>query len=153
MVLPVQSLPGAIPANGNNKKNKRGNNSSNQKGATEAMTGAVQVNLIMDPTMFGGGVEREEEEESSEEEGGAEEPGSSVSAREGKKHRTRHRVRTRKGRMGFLAGLAMEKQWKEARKVLRWDMMFDIHCVITWVVQFVTIIKGQRCPVGGFNGW
>lgn len=153
MVLPVQSLPGVNQAKGNNRSKKDKNKKSNSSGGAADMANAVQVNLIMDPTMFGGGPEREEESDESEDEGGASESGpprSSASAR-GQKHKHRHRVRPR--RLGILEGLAMEAQWREARKQLRWTMMFDIHGAITWAVQFVTILKAQRCPVGGFNGW
>ena len=153
MVLPVQSLPSMNQANGSKKQGGNKKDKNNSRGAAIDMASNVQVNLIVDPTMLGGGREVEEESDESEDEGGASHsgpPSSSVSAR-GKQHKHRHRVRRR--RRGFLEGIALETQWREARKQLRWTMMFDVHCVITWAVQFVTILRAQRCPVGGFDGW
>lgn len=101
MVLPVQGLPGSKPKKGKtDKKGKKG------KGNSEG----VQVNLIVDPTVFGGrrrdhGEESEEEPEAS---GGR--------------------------RRGLFEGLATEEKWKAARKraktrfFLRHAFIFLVGC-------------------------
>ena len=60
MVLPVQSLPGGKPK----KKGKKG------KGPPQ---GSVQVNLIVDPTMFGRDAERGRDDDEDEDDEGDEE--------------------------------------------------------------------------------
>lgn len=135
MVLPVQNFPGGKKKGG--KKNKKGG----QPG------GDVQVNLIVDPGMFGQN-RREEEEEDDEgsEFGGV--PGSytTSSARRGK----------RKGppkRRSVFDGLALEAQWKEARKWLKWGMAVDVLAMVLWGAEFVLILLGKRCPPGQLEGW
>ncbi|KZT09638.1 uncharacterized protein LAESUDRAFT_735299 [Laetiporus sulphureus 93-53] len=130
MVLPVQHLPGG-------KKNKR--KGKKHKGVPH--DDGVQVNLIVDPTMFGGGRDRDTEWDDGEDDGtdfGP--PGSYVQAR-------------RPRRRGIFAGLALEAEWKRARKQLKVRMAFDIITGVIWGAVFVIIMMGKRCPVGGYNGW
>lgn len=133
MVLPVQSLPG-----GGKKKKKKGK--KGQQGGE-----GVQVNLIVDPTMFGGRSRHEEEEE--EEEGGHDEYSSSIS------HAGRSRASRRPRRRNILEGLAMEEQWRQARKELKWLMFGDTLFLLLWAVEFVWILIGERCPPGQYDGW
>lgn len=136
MVLPVQGMQGGKKPKGKKKK-----------GADPG--DGVQVNLIVDPTMFGGGVrgrERDAEEWGDEEEG---EEGSVPGTYDGSKTGAKKRPRRR----GIFAGLAMEAQWKRARKQLKIQMAFDIVMALLWAVVFVIILLGKRCPVGGYIGW
>lgn len=130
MVLPVQHLPGG-------KKNKR--KGKKHKGVPH--DDGVQVNLIVDPTMFGGGRDRDAEWDDEEDDGTDFGPsGSYAQAR-------------RPRRRGIFAGLALEAEWKRARKQLKVRMAFDIITGVIWGVVFVIIMMGKRCPVGGYNGW
>ncbi|KAF8077754.1 hypothetical protein FPV67DRAFT_1462886 [Lyophyllum atratum] len=133
MVLPVQGLPG-----GKKGKKKKGKN----KGKGQNMgQGDVQVNLIMDPEVFG----RREEEESEEDD---EEWGEGISGSYGtgrKKRRPRRR--------GVFAGLAMEENWKRARAWAKKIAFVDVAGLILWGAAFVFILIGKRCPSGGFEGW
>ncbi|CAL1705140.1 unnamed protein product [Somion occarium] len=136
MVLPVQGLPGKKGG----KKKKKG------KGG---MPGDVQVNLIVDPSMFGGRPPAEDEsEDASESEFGL--PGSYTSS-------SRPGGRRRRGggkrRRGIFEGLAVEAQWKRARKMLKWVMLVDVCGMVLWGSEFVFVLIGKRCPSGGFEGW
>ncbi|KAI0372932.1 hypothetical protein BV20DRAFT_990363 [Pilatotrama ljubarskyi] len=134
MVLPVQGLPG-----GKQKKGKKDKGGSGQ---------GVQVNLIVDPTMFGRDSERgrDEDEDIDEDESEAL-PGSYVGSSSAGRRRRAPR------RRGIFAGLAMEEQWRKARKVLKWGTTVDVLAMLLWGMEFVVILLGKRCPVGGFEGW
>ncbi|KAI5124567.1 hypothetical protein M0805_003087 [Coniferiporia weirii] len=120
-VLPVQGFPGA-----GKKKAKKGRGKHNDDSS-------VQVNLIVDPSMFGGlGSKNDKGDE--EETGSAPEYNS-------------------KRRRGIFEGLAMERQWKLARKHLKRLLFFDIALFFLWAAEFVVILLGKRCPVGQFEGW
>ncbi|OSX65427.1 hypothetical protein POSPLADRAFT_1044802 [Postia placenta MAD-698-R-SB12] len=136
MVLPVQSLPGG------GKKGK-GGKGKKHKGGGGASDG-VQVNLIVDPTMFGSGRQDEDEWEDEQGEDGETElgPPGSYAPR-----------RRRPRRRGIFAGLALEAQWKRARKQLKVGMVFDVVAWVLWGAVFVVVLMGKRCPVGGYNGW
>ncbi|EMD38275.1 hypothetical protein CERSUDRAFT_113444 [Gelatoporia subvermispora B] len=130
MVLPVPNMPGK----GKPRKNKKGKQDSQ----------GVQVNLIVDPSMFGGDREsRSGEWDEADDEDPEAPPGSYTSSR------TRRPPRRR----GIFAGLAMEAQWKAARKTLKWGMAFDVVSMVIWGTEFVVILMGKRCPVGEFEGW
>jgi hypothetical protein len=133
-VLPVQHLPGGSKHNGGKKKGKKG-----KKG----MGGDIQVNLIVDPTMFGGG--RGLDEEGEDEERWTN--GSSSDRRTGDGE-----SRPPKRRSVFV-GLAMEERWKTARKHLKWSMAFDMFAFLLWGIEFFLILTGKRCPPGAFEGW
>lgn len=138
MVLPVQGLPGP----GGKHKNKKGKKG---KGAPD---GGVQVNLIVDPTMFGRDTERgRDDEEDDEEDGSSAIPGSYSGASSAGQRRRAPKRRS------IFAGLAMEEQWKKARKVLKWGVTVDAIAMVAWGFEFVLILLGKRCPVGGFLGW
>ena len=134
MVLPIQGLPGAQPK----KKGKKGKGSE---------PGNVQVNLIVDPTMFGRDPERGQDEEEDEEDDSTVIPGSySGSSGAGQRRR-------RPKRRGIFAGLALEAQWKRARKLLKWQVTVDAIGMVAWGAVFVLVLLGKRCPVGGYLGW
>lgn len=125
MVLPIQGLPGSAPKKGKKKgKGKKDKHGNSGEG--------VQVNLIVDPSAFGLGGRREED--------GTEEDGSVGQRPKGK-------------RKGLFEGLAMEQQWKLARKHLKKIMFFDIAMFFLWGAEFIVILMGKRCPVGAFAGW
>lgn len=128
MVLPVmQGLAG-----GKKKKKYR-------KGKMGAPPGQdVQVNLIVDPTMFGGSRrdEQEEEEESLM-------PGSYGQQPKRKKPKRR----------SVFVGLAMEQDWMRARSWLKKMTALDVFGVIVWGAVFVFLVMGKKCPVGDFDGW
>jgi hypothetical protein len=131
MVLPVQGLPG-----GKKKKNKKGKNDKNGGGD-------VQVNLIVDPSMFGGSA-RDDEIES---EGDYNVEGSQVTSRRRGGHNQAQQ------RRGLLQGLAMESDWNAARKLLKRMLLIDIACLVVWAGVFIIVLFGKKCPPGGFNGW
>lgn len=134
MVLPVGGFPGQKPK----KKGKKG------KGPPD---GSVQVNLIVDPAMFGRDLERGHEDgEDDEDDGSSAVPGSYSGASSAARRRPPRR-------RGIFAGLAMEEQWKKARKVLKWGATVDTVLMLVWGLTFVLILLGKRCPVGGYLGW
>lgn len=136
MVLPVQNFPG-----GKKKKHKKG----------APQSGDVQVNLVVDPGMFGqsrGDRDEEEEEDDDGTEIGTI-PGSYTASSSG---RGRRKGGAPKRRSVF-DGLALEAEWKEARKWLKWGMVVDIFSMVLWGGEFVLILLGKRCPPGQFEGW
>lgn len=137
MILPVQHLPGGKKHKGN-KKGQKG-----KKGM--GMGGDVQVNLIVDPAMFGGGRgARDADEEEGDEERWA--TGSASDRTAGGKPRPQKR-------RSVFAGLALEERWKTARKYLKWSTAFDCVSFLLWGIEFVLILIGKRCPSGSFEGW
>jgi hypothetical protein len=135
MVLPVSSLPGGKQRG---KKGKREKNSGD----------GVQVNLIVDPGILGG---RRSEEDYLDDEADDESeytiPGLFGSGRRGRRRAVRHK------RRGIFEGLALEAQWKEARKRLKWYTVVDAVMMCLWGALFVFILLGRRCPSGSFDGW
>ncbi|KAF5381108.1 hypothetical protein D9615_004130 [Tricholomella constricta] len=133
MVLPVQGLPGGKKGKKQGGKKGKGPNGSGQ--------GDVQVNLIVDPEVFG----RREEESDEEDDGewGESIPGSYGSGRKKRKPRRR----------SVFAGLAMEESWKRARGWAKKLAVFDVVGLILWGAAFVFVLIGKRCPSGGFDGW
>ena len=134
MVLPVPGMPGG---KSKGKKGKKG------QGPGEG----IQVNLIVDPGMFGGRREDEYSEEEADSESEYTVPGSF-----GGRSRERRRVRKAR-RRGVFAGLALEAQWKEARKRLKINAAVDAMMLLLWGAEFVFILWGKRCPSGQFDGW
>jgi len=149
MVLPVQGLPGG-------KKNKKAKGGKGKKGKGAHMGGGdVQVNLIVDPNIFGGNRDEEDEEEEEEDEDGTWDwerssvPGGwSSSSNAGVKKK-----RKRAKRRSVFVGLAMEEDWKKARSFIKKIMAFDILGLIIWGAVFVIILLGKRCGIGEYNGW
>ena len=127
MVLPVQGLSG--PTKGKKAKGKKIN------GKDGSPAEGVQVNLIVDPSMFGGNRSHDADEEDKE--------GVTASGPTG----------TGRKRRGLLEGLAMEEQWMAARKELKRLLFLDILFFLLWSIVFVVILLGKRCPVGQFEGW
>jgi hypothetical protein len=137
MVLPVTNS-----MQGKKKKGKKGHKKG---GAGEG--GSVQVNLIVDPTMFGdkrgnnalpGRYDTDEDEG---EEGSLPADGTS---------------RRRQGppRRSFFQSMAMEEQWKFARGELRFLTAFDVIMMVLWLAAFVFVLMGRRCPNDEkYNGW
>ncbi|KAF8586539.1 hypothetical protein K439DRAFT_943972 [Ramaria rubella] len=129
MVLPVQGLPG-----GKKTKNKKGKKDKHGGGD-------VQINLIVDPGLLGGGGRDEEGDYDHLD-------GSDMSSRG---------LGGRRGqvpqRRSIFQGLAMESDWKAARSFLKRMLFVDVLCFIVWVTVFVLVLFGKRCPPGGFNGW
>lgn len=121
-------------------KNKKGG----KKGTGEG--GDVQVNLIVDPGMFGG---RREERDSEEDDGVADGDEYSIPG----EFESRRRPRRRRPRRSVFEGLAMEEQWRKARVWLKKITAFDVAGVVVWGAVFLLILKGNRCPSGQFNGW
>ncbi|KAJ4475349.1 hypothetical protein C8J55DRAFT_536885 [Lentinula edodes] len=159
MVLPVQSLPG-----GKHHKKAKGKKGRKGQGAN---TGDVQVNLIVDPNMFGGDRDDDDEEEGDEEdenglggggggtwdwEGSSVPGGWSHSSNGGHAARKKKKNRGAKRRSVFV-GLAMEEEWKKARSFAKKIMAFDIFGVVLWGTVFVVIMMGKRCPIGRYEGW
>ena len=123
-VLPVQGLPGE------KAKKKKG-----KKGKQER--GDVQVNLIVDPTMFGSMRPGDEESATLDE--------LSTSFSQTGSGRPKRRT--------IFEGLAIEEEWKAARKELKQMLFLDTICFLLWSVEFVWILIRERCPPGSFNGW
>jgi hypothetical protein len=136
MVLPVQGLPGG--KGGKKKKGKKGKNGGGE--------GDVQVNLVIDPGMFGGRTEDVDSGEEGEEDG--EYGGSLPGGFESRRH-----ARRRPRRRGVFAGLALEEQWRSARRWLKKTTAFDVAGIVIWGAEFVFILMGKRCPSGQFDGW
>ncbi|EKM55168.1 uncharacterized protein PHACADRAFT_255600 [Phanerochaete carnosa HHB-10118-sp] len=134
MVLPVPGMPGG------KQKGKKG-----KKGKVPGE--GVQVNLIVDPGMFGGRREDDYSDEDADTESEYTGPRSF-----GGPSRERRRAR-RARRRGVFAGLALEAQWKEARKRLKINAAVDAVMVLLWGAEFVFILWGKRCPSGQFDGW
>lgn len=140
MVLPVQGMTGGKKgkkARGG-KKGKKGNNSG---------MGDVQVNLIVDPGMFGG---RQEEESTDEGEDEGDWDGSMPGGYGNNSRRKRRRPPQRRS---VFAGLAMEEEWKRARTWAKKMAAVDVLGLIVWGAVFVFILIGKRCPSGAFEGW
>ncbi|KAG9013009.1 hypothetical protein FRB94_004402 [Tulasnella sp. JGI-2019a] len=144
MVLPVMQGTGP-KGTGGRKGNK------NKKGQGRGPEDGVQVNLIVDPSIFGGDGSRRERRSRhrrDEEEGGSDTSGSSdsgaVSA--SKRH---HRPKRR----NVFEAMALENDWKAARRTLKWQFAVDIVFLILWGAVFFYVMYGKRCPPGGFEGW
>jgi len=121
MVLPVQSLPGAR----NGKKTKAG------KGKGKGEQQAIQVNLIVDPSMFGGGGRHAGDNEAEADQDGG----------------------SGQRRKGIFEGLREEEHWKVARAFLRKMSYYDMALMVLWGAEFVLMLHGKRCPTGQFGGW
>jgi len=123
-VLPVQGLSGEKA-----KKKKR-------KGKKEQ--GDVQVNLIVDPTMFGT-LHPDDEENANLDEL------SSSYSQSGTSGRPKRRT--------IFEGLAIEEEWRAGRKELKQMLFLDTVCFFLWSGEFIWILMRERCPPGSFNGW
>lgn len=133
MVLPV----GGMQKGSKNAKGKKGEGGE-----------GVQVNLIMNPDMFRGNRDEEEEDEDEYSETGSSVPGTYTSS-----GRRRRRGGHRGKRRSVFAGLALEAQWQQARKMLKWSTFVDVLLFFLWGAVFVYVLIGKRCPAGAFDGW
>jgi hypothetical protein len=125
-VLPVQGLPGEKA-----KKKTKG-----KKGKREQ--GDVQVNLIVDPTIFGS-LRPDDEGNANPDEL------SSSFSQSGASGRPKRRT--------IFEGLAIEEEWRAARKELKQMLFLDTVCFFIWSAEFMWILMRERCPPGSFNGW
>ncbi|KZP12549.1 hypothetical protein FIBSPDRAFT_961256 [Athelia psychrophila] len=132
MVMPVSGGMGMKGKNG--KKGKKGMGMGND----------VQVNLIVDPGMFQAQQQDEDFDEN------ASVPGSYSPYGAPQQNGAQRRTRPRRS---VFAGLAMEEQWRAARRTLKFTMFFDVVCMVLWGAEFVLILMGKRCPSGSFGGW
>lgn len=140
-VLPItQALAGG------GKKGKKGKGKKGKKGQQDP--GAVQVNLIVDPTMFGSNRERRDRNQDEDDDDWDEED-----ERDEADRRSRRSDRRAPQRRSVFQGLAMEKAWGAARSWLKWTLFIDLVCMILWGGEFVLILLGKRCPSGEFEGW
>jgi hypothetical protein len=142
MVLPV-GVPGTGKKGKKPKKGKKGNGA--------AGGGDVQVNLIMDPGIFGRNADHQHSDPDDDDEDDYDNytiPGSYS-------HPPSHSRPRRKAkpRRSIFAGLAQENAWREARKVLKRMTWVDVGGMVVWGALFVFILIGKRCPAGEFDGW
>lgn len=131
-----------LPVPGGQQKGKK---AKGKKGKADGE--GVQVNLIVDPGMFGDNMRDDDDEEDDNSESEYTGPGSYISS--ARRRRRGHRARRR----GVFAGLALEAQWKQARKMLKWGAFVDALMMIVWGAEFVFVLMGMRCPAGAFDGW
>ncbi|KAK1225384.1 hypothetical protein PQX77_011674 [Marasmius sp. AFHP31] len=147
MVMPViQGLGGGK----NGKKKGKGGKKKNKGGP--GPPGDVQVNLIVDPTMFRG----QEEEDPSDEDNTYDEfgeRGSSASMPGGYGGSGGPRKKRKAKRRSVFVGLQMEEDWKKARSFMKKVTAVDVFGVVVWGAVFIFILLGKRCPTGGFKGW
>ena len=124
-VLPVQGLPGE---KAKKKKGKKGNQGQ----------GDVQVNLIVDPSIFGS-LRPEDEDGTNLDDLSTSFNQSGASGRP--------------KRRSIFKGLAMEEEWRAARKEVKQMLFLDTVCFFLWATEFMWILIRERCPPGSFNGW
>jgi hypothetical protein len=149
MVLPVNT-----PNQTGKKKNKKSG-----KGGQDG--GSVQVNLIVDPNMFGTGTERGRgmpgryEEDEYDEDYSDDDTTNPSSRRKGRRRRRdwRDEEHSPTPRRSIFAGLAMERAWNRARSNLKKCVALDVVLTVAWTACFVMILLGNRCPPGMLDGW
>ncbi|KAL0572977.1 hypothetical protein V5O48_008991 [Marasmius crinis-equi] len=146
MVLPVFAGVGG----GKNGKKKKGKKGKHKGPGGEG--GDVQVNLIVDPAMFGGR-RHEDEDDPSEDEYPYEEFGTGGSSASMPGGYAGQRKKRKPRRRNLFVGLQMEEEWKRARGYMKKVTAVDVLGVVVWGAVFVLILLGKRCPIGGFNGW
>lgn len=110
-----------------------------KKKGKKGMQGNVQVNLIVDPMMLSPRVGQNDEDNANSDEYLS----SSGQTASGKRPKRR----------SVFEGLALEEQWKAARRDLKWMLFYDAAGLVLWSVEFVWILIRERCPPGGFDGW
>ncbi|KAG8861990.1 hypothetical protein FRB96_002433 [Tulasnella sp. 330] len=144
MILPVMQGIGA--------KGKSGSKGGTKKKGKRGPEDGVQVNLIVDPSMFGGdgsGRERRSRRRRDEEEGDSDISSSSES--NGFSQSKRHHQKPK--RQSVFEAIALENDWKAARRTLKWQFTVDILFMLLWSCVFFYVMFGKRCPPGGFEGW
>jgi len=137
MILPIVQGLGM----GQGKK-KKGNTGRQKKGKSQPGPGdGVQVNLIVDPAMLGGGGSGRSRARDAES-GSEDEDEEAMSSK-----------RAPKPRRSVFEAMAMEEDWRAARRVIKWHMFIDIVLLLLWAAEFFYIMLGARCPPGGYEGW
>lgn len=131
MVLPIQGLSGPK----NDKKNKKRQKDSHGDG--------VQVNLIVDPSMFGRSPAFDGHGDDYTVTEDRSIPGGFNTSITQQPSRRR----------GIFAGLAMEEEWRHARSWLKRTTFVDGAGLLLWGIEFVLVLLGKRCPSGAFDGW
>lgn len=136
------TMPGAfpgmmvMPVSGGGKK--KGKEKSRGKYAAQD----VQVNLIVDPSMFGAAADEGSEEED-ENDGGDD-------------VRQQKAPRKRRARRNHVLAMKQEEAWRVARRRLRWNTVVDGAGVVIWGAVFVWVITKGKCiskSVSGGTGW
>jgi hypothetical protein len=144
VVLPVGQIPGQGGKKGKkNKKNKDGGE-------------GVQVNLIVDPGLLGGGGGGEHDDHGHGDGGERDSDGytlpsggwSSTNSNSGRGQERRPRPRR-----SIFEALAQENRWRAARRSLKQMTVVDVCGIVVWGVLFVFILMGKRCPAGQYEGW
>ena len=159
MVFPV--------SNSGQTGKKKGKRKGGKGGGAMEPGGSVQVNLIVDPGMFGRGTGtgrghgtpgRYNDDDYDMDSDGGTNPSS---------RRRRQQQRDREGwdwdegedearpprRRSVFVGLAMERAWRRARGELKKRVGLDVAMTIAWTTCFVLILLGNRCPPGTLDGW
>lgn len=134
-----RSAPGlngmmVLPVCGNDKKKKKG-----KKEGPPSQD--VQVNLIVDPTMF----QPPQEEISDSEDDATRWEGSTASSRRKKN--------AKPARRSVFTGLHMEAERRRARSRAKKVAVVDVFGLIIWGAVFVVVLLGKRCPSGDYEGW
>ncbi|KAF7779015.1 hypothetical protein Agabi119p4_3360 [Agaricus bisporus var. burnettii] len=146
MVLPISS------GGGGKKKNKRKEKKKSGGGGLRGGDGDVQVNLIVDPHVFSGGNDSDYDDDD-DNDTDSDMPGGYYGAhRKGGERKKNQRNRRRRRRSVF-TGLAMEKEWRQARGWAKKMAFVDGVGILVWGAVFIFVMIGQRCPVGKFDGW
>jgi hypothetical protein len=139
MVLPIQ-------AGNEGKKNKSKDKKRGKGGHDPSRGGDVQVNLIIDPSMF--------DQYRQHDDDGTEEDGDEMMDEDRFTRLPRiPRRRRAPRRRGIFAGLALETQWKSARRERKKISFVDAALAVLWGGVFVFVLMGKRCPSGTFEGW
>lgn len=149
MVLPISS------GGGGKKKNKRKERKKSGGGGLGGGDGDVQVNLIVDPHVFSGGNDSDYDDDD-DNDTDSDMPGGYYGAHransKGGERKKNQRNRRRRRRSVF-TGLAMEKEWRQARGWAKKMAFVDGVGILVWGAVFIFVMIGKRCPVGKFDGW
>lgn len=122
-------------------KKKKGKSKGYGKGKHAAQD--VQVNLIVDPTMFGGAVD---------EDSGDDDDGDEVGDVQQQKTTRKRRAKRR----NHVLAMKQEEAWRAARKRLKWNTVVDAVGMVVWGAVFVWVISKGKCTsksVSGGNEW
>ncbi|XP_006457866.1 hypothetical protein AGABI2DRAFT_198889 [Agaricus bisporus var. bisporus H97] len=67
--------------------------------------------------------------------------------------RKKNQRNRRRRRRSVFTGLAMEKEWRQARGWAKKMAFVDGVGILVWGAVFIFVMIGKRCPVGKFDGW
>lgn len=150
----MSGLPGGmmvLPVAGAGKKGKKPK--KGKKGDSGAAGGDVQVNLIMDPGMFGRDTDRDNRDEGLSDPDDDDYDNYTIPGSYSQQTSHSRRHKKAKPRRSIFAGFAQENAWREARKSLKRMTWIDVGGSILWGALFVFVLIGKRCPAGQFEGW